>query len=112
MAVDARALEMLKRGQVPPGLSIGAVAPHVMLSDEVQDELLKRAADEEVYKRKITEEQLGHARAGRALEIIANLTQLNLCKAESHANTEDLDASRKARRAAIDVLQSYLETQG
>ena len=93
-------------------LANAGIVPHQVaskLSEETEAEMLRRAADEEAYKRTITEKQVAHAFAGRALDVAVNLTQLQLCQAESHAVKSDLDLARATRRAALDVLKSYLE---
>jgi hypothetical protein len=108
MSLDPRVLTMLKEGRVPPGVTMGAVAPHLSLPDDVIEELMKRAADEEAYKRELNTNQNLYAKAGRALEVIVNMEQLKLCKAKSFSDNDDLKLARETRRAALNVIKSYL----
>lgn len=95
---------------VPPELrGITGVVPvaRPVSDEERQAQLYKEQAALD-YQKELNNRQLAANRAGLAFQLVTSGFN-QLCKADEHSNQEDLALARATRRAAIDVLRSYLD---
>lgn len=116
MGVD---LEALARQAGARSMQIQAVPPR--LSDEAEQQLIEinrqkvehdnqQAAQTNEYQRVLNERQFAFTKAQLAYNYLISPVANELYKAENAAKPEDLELQRLARRAALRVLISYLDS--
>jgi hypothetical protein len=92
---------------VPPELR-GTVGVHPVPRPPSEEEIAtQREAFE--YQKLLNDRQYASARATHAFNLVTSGFN-QLCKAEEHADKADLELARETRRAAMNVLKSFLET--
>lgn len=100
--MDARHLPPEMRG-------ITGVMP---VARPISDEEKQAQADKEQaaldYQKELNNRQLAANRAGLAFQLVTSGFN-QLTKAEEHADKDDLELARATRRAAMNVLKSYLD---
>ena len=95
---------------VPPELR-GVVGVHPVPRPVSDDEKQAQADKEQAaldYQKELNNRQLAANRAGLAFQLVTSGFN-QLCKADEHAEKADLELARATRRAAMNVLKSYLD---